>query len=149
MFRLVHLLTAVAICVHATFGCCVHEVHGKGVASSEPAAGCCCELGGHAKGSQLTPAEPSESELSFTCRDDSSSPTPTKCAHANCLWPSPESQNEMGSLLLSTTVNAPWDFATSGTLVSSGGMDFPLLSHDLQLLAGPVRAHLLKCVLLI
>ena len=143
----VRILTAAAIFVHSTAGCCAHEGHHTAVHSCQHADSHDARAHGHgvktAAGATLLPKE--------CCSDhDSQQPGPESCRHANCTWPSPEVRHGADLLQLSfgSSPACPLD---SPLLVpfSVGQVLGPSIRRLLSPHALPVRAHLANCVFLI
>ena len=89
---LLHLLTAAAIFVHATLGCCAHEAHEVSETISEPST-CSCHCEHHHSPQDDLSEESGESP----------EPVPHECNHTNCEWPAPETRNDDDLLTLDFT----------------------------------------------
>jgi len=142
MLSFVHLLTAAAIFVHATMGCCAHTAHGTNVSNYQSSDCCGCEHQGCGQEKGLVQGDhPSEQ------------PVPHECSHTNCKWPAPEVRNCMDlvslDVLLNSTGSLSWFANVSFALVSGNGVDSLMLLPASSLHTVPLRAHLAKCVLLI
>ncbi len=165
MTSLVHLLTAAAIFVHATLGCCAHEAHGARVAGGKPSDCCSAERAnlecaslehaGHANESHPLEAGlstrvpcPVALQSGITFGYPSQQPVPHSCSHGNCKWSSPEAQNCVDVILLDSTGEISWSptFALEFLMVHGSA---PAVLTFLSPHAVPVRAHLAKCVLLV
>ena len=141
---LLHLLTAAAIFVHATLGCCAHETHDVRVEKNEPSdCGCCCHHH-HPEQSHSEQSDPAE---------ESPEPVPHECNHADCSWPAPEARTDIDLLTLDLTgiVPSTSTLSLASILGSLHGNEFNFSglspNHSLHTLS--VRAHLAHCILLI
>ncbi len=135
---LLQLLTAAAIFVHATLGCCAHGAHEVSQVEAEPSTcGCHCQ---HHHSPQDDLSEESE---------ESPEPVPHECNHTDCKWPAPETRNHDDLLTLDLTGILPSTSTAILTFSLGNGFDFFRLSPEASLPAPPVRAHLAHCVFLI
>lgn len=147
----VHLITAAAILVHATLGCCAHEGHSLidavcGHHHNEVGTQDC-----HDENEQV----PLQLEADHSCGEhaqhptDPTHPAPQTCTHAQCMWPAPEMRDgsdliQMDFLFALTPVLDA--FFVSLFPVGESTLTFSV-AHSPHAL--PVRAHLANCVFLI
>ena len=132
---LLHLLTAAAIFVHATLGCCAHEAHAVSKTNNEPSTcGCHCEHH-HSPQDDLSKESPE--------------PVPHECSHTDCKWPAPETRTDTDLLTRDFAGFVPSTATISLASVLGNELDFSALSPHNALHPLPVRAHLAHCVFLI
>jgi hypothetical protein len=159
MIQIVRLLTAVAIVVHTTVGCCAHGAHGKNDECCKQNDCCTVKQGnheshGHAYHDQLGAGElsadlPQTLDSSSTCDHQSQQPAPHECRHANCIWTTPEARDNIDLMSLSFEGNIQWSVNTSLVFLLAYGNESPDLLSFFSPHSAPVRVHLIKCVLLI
>lgn len=151
MTKFVHLLTAAAIFVHATVGCCVHEAHGMDGECCEPIDCSGAENHDHSIEAELPAARSCSSalELSSTFGQQPQQPSPHECHHADCQWPTPEVQDSVDLMLLDFAGGVPWSLGISLVPLLANGSDSPFLLPHSSPHTVPVRTHLTKCVLII
>jgi len=164
MTQFVHLLTAAAILVHATMGCCAHESHDT---ESHDTSETCCEQSSscdsehddhehanhstisHSKNS-LPPKEASSVQgLSCTAGYQSQQPEPHECSHAGCSLSAPEVRSCADLMLLNFAGTIQWTATAPPVFFLNIGIDSPHLLPDFSLHTVPLRTHLAKSVLLI
>jgi len=155
MASFLHLLTAAAIFVHATLGCCAHESHEVGSAVGNPSDCRSCELHSSPQASpQASPQDDHDhADLSQELQrlsQESQQPASHQCSHADCKW----LQTNVDLLTLDfagflpSTVTALLAFSlNNGSL--GDGFNFSHLLPDASMSMLPVRLHLAHCVLLI
>ena len=141
MRKLVHVLTTVAILLHAAVGCCAHDEHWL--------ATDVCEHHDHEVTSHDCHHESEHSLLAIEEGCTSNDPhTPHACTHARCQWPIPEVREN--SELLSDFSVALTHFLDSPFVslfpVGESTLTFSVVFSPHAL---PVRSHLANCVFLI
>jgi hypothetical protein len=149
MTQATHLITAVAIFVHAVVGCCAHQAHG---ARLESIACCHGAQGEDACHEHMGEAQlPADSSFALDCTrgHHARQPLSHECRHANCQW-IPLATRECVNLILPGFVASIPSFLQSTSDFSwVGRRDLSAAWRSSFSRAMPVRAHLVKCVLLI
>ena len=156
----IRILTAFAIVVHATVGCCAHGTHTSAMAEAHATAQAACvhvdgsavahhhggDCAGHADHRLATPES---LETSCVCNQQSPPPVPHGCCHATCKWPARELRESVDLLILSLSIELESDVNTARplVLVTFGSSLRPFSDSVPRTL--PVRSHLAKCVFLI
>jgi hypothetical protein len=162
MASFLQLLTAAAILVHATLGCCAHESH-QGSDTSKTANDCCgTKHDGHqhTQPSKELPSLEAGSIAQTICHAGSQEgvrnhecqaqrPNSHECSHANCSWPYPEARGNTDLILLLPTDISQCDLTAShasalGNAIATSNALPDISPHNLS-----VRSHLAMCVLLI
>ena len=133
---LLHFLTAAAIFMHATLGCCAHGSHEVGPVDDEPSSNCCCHCEHH---------HSPQDDLS----EESPQPVPHECNHTDCEWPAPETRNPDDLFTLDLAGILPSTSTSTFAFPLGNGFNLSRLSSEASLPALPVRAHLANCVFLI
>ena len=174
MTQLVHTLTAVAILVHTTVGCCAHEPHGSRDESRELIGLCGLGQNDHGQGDHgqgdhghhdhsnaaiLSAACPMDLESSSTCDHKSPQPAPHECRHADCNWPTTETRVGIDLMLTDFMGSVPWFLGAAFVSLLFVSLLFISLLGERSDAPGllpysspstvAVRTHLAKCVLLI
>jgi len=179
MISYVHLLTAVAIFVHSTWGCCAHESH-RDCSVGDTSRSCCSsEHGGHYHSNQLDDHSnqlhtcqlkelqgpnsfraKSLVSLQTTCTasrqkgmaghgHQSQEPESHECSHANCSWSVSESQSSAVLKSLHAVGGIQGALVVSHALVTGSETDMPVFLTGIAQQKLSVRSHLANCVLLI
>jgi len=161
MSSFLHLLTAAAIFVHATLGCCAHQSHqGNNTSNTAPSNDSCgtkhCD---HQHSKELPSLEvgsiaqtlchASLNEGVNTPEIQAQRPESQECSHANCFWPFPEARTNTDLILLLTDGISQCDLTTShastlGNAIGTSNVLPDISTHNLS-----VRSHLVMRVLLI
>lgn len=148
MTRFIRVLTAATVLVHATVGCCAHESHW----GDEACGHVVCDAGGnhdHSSKVGLNSASPLALEMGWDFSHKSGQPAPHECCHENCTWSAPEARDSVDLMLLSFAGSIQWSLNTSVVFLLTEGIDSSVLTPHFSPHLAQVRAHLIKCVLLI
>jgi len=160
MISYVHLLTAVAIFVHSTWGCCAHESH-RDCSVSDTSRGCCSsEHADHLEESQGLKSLAFFTSPQATCTasrqtemagpgHQSQKPESHECSHANCSWSVSESQSSAALKSLHAVGGIQATVAVSHVLVTGSESSMPVFLAGIALQKLSVRSHLAISVLLI
>jgi len=146
MTSLVHLFTAATIFVHATMGCCAHEVHEASQTSGGTSSCCDCEHADQGADQRYGSERHDLADL----QQELPQPVSQGCDHTDCKWPAPEVRDSDTSPCSAGIF--PWVLSSSqasSLFVLGSGLDFTKLLPDASWHTMPVRAHLANCVLLL
>lgn len=149
MNLIANILTAAAIAVHGTLGCCAHGAHGGEEVGRQGCEDHCCS--GHAghhherHATKPAPTAPHHKGAEVTFANDGHSHV---CHHARCTWYAPEvwGAGWVDSVITALTLPPANAAYGSPAAVSPALID---VLHSGVSMALPVRSHLLKSVLLI
>jgi hypothetical protein len=149
MASFIRLLTATAVLVHATVGCCAHEAHSVHGECSESI--CCHDIDnhGHSVEGELQAGCSTTLALISDNEHKSEQPVPHDCCRDKCKWTDSEARDNFDFVLSGFTGNAACSLIASHGLPQVNRSALILLSRNSSLCTAPVRAHLAKCVLLI
>ena len=152
MQQFLQLVTAAAILLHATLGCCAHEVHHVSgyIVSDHVVASHNCRH--HHDALDVADHESHDHKFSQPAKEHanpqgSQPSTPLSCTHTRCEWPAPELRTDGETLSLEFSGDvasyansfAASLFERSKTVLTN--------SANLSLSALPVRSHLAHSVL--
>lgn len=139
-------LTAASVLLHATVGCCAHEVHGETLGG--------CTHHAHEAHSGDTSdshgvADSSIAELGMGACDHPSHEAPHGCDHGDCDWPAPELRQVTDALSASLVASFSWMVAPVPVEVAPSSQKYGTWLAGETSLALPVRTHVAHCVFLI